>query len=106
MRYLLGLVLFITASSLFAAEPSSSAAVSTSVYGWIAIAAGFGIAIASAVGALAQSRVVHRASEAIARNPGTAPHIRFGLILGLVLIESLVIYTLLIEILLVGKIKL
>ena len=105
MRYLLGFVLFLLGSSLFAAEGTSAAAYS-SVYPWIAIAAGFGIAIASSVGAIAQSKVVHRASEAIARNPGTAPQIRFGLILGLVLIESLVIYTLLIEILLVGKIKL
>ncbi len=106
MRYLLGFVLFMLGSSLFAAEGPAGGAVSASVYGWIAAAAGFGIAIASAVGAIAQSKVVHRASEAIARNPGTAPQIRFGLILGLVLIESLVIYTLLIEILLVGKIKL
>ncbi len=106
MRYLFSLALLLVGSSLFASEGPAVAAAGTSVYGWIAIAAGLGIAIASAVGAIAQSRVVHRASEAIARNPGTAPHIRFGLILGLVLIESLVIYTLLIEILLVGKIKL
>ncbi len=106
MRYLLGAMLFLLGSSLFAAEGAAGNPAAYSIYPWIAITAGFGIAIASAVGAVAQSKVVHRASEAIARNPGTAPHIRFGLILGLVLIESLVIYTLLIEILLVGKIKL
>ena len=106
MRFLAALGFFFLASSLFAAEGGATPAVNVTVYAWIAIAAGFGIAIASAVGALGQAKVVHRASEAISRNPGTAPHIRFGLILGLVLIESLVIYTLLIEILLVGKIKL
>lgn len=106
MKYLAALGFFLLGSSLFAAEGAGATTVYNPVYAWIAIAAGFGIAIASAVGALAQAKVVHRASEAISRNPGTAPHIRFGLILGLVLIESLVIYTLLIEILLVGKIKL
>jgi len=106
MRYLAAIAFLLLSSSLFAAESGTAAAVNTNVYVWIAITAGFGIAIASAVGALGQAKVVHRASEAISRNPGAAPHIRFGLILGLVLIESLVIYTLLIEILLVGKIKL
>ena len=37
------------------------------------------------------------AAEAIARNPGAAGEIRGALILGLVLIESLVIYVLLIS---------
>ncbi|MCY4627360.1 MAG: ATP synthase F0 subunit C, partial [Acidobacteria bacterium] len=32
------------------------------------------------------------ACESLARNPGAAPQIRFSLLLGLVLIESLVIY--------------
>ena len=40
------------------------------------------------------------ATEAIARNPGAAGEIRGALILGLVLIESLVIYVLLISLIL------
>ena len=40
------------------------------------------------------------AAEAIARNPGAAGEIRGALILGLVLIESLVIYVLLISLIL------
>ena len=41
------------------------------------------------------------AAEAIARNPGAAGEIRVALMLGLVLIESLVIYVLLISLILV-----
>ena len=39
---------------------------------------------------------VASAAEAMARNPGAAAAIRFALILGLVLIESLALYTLVI----------
>ena len=45
-------------------------------------------------------RAMASAAEAIARNPGAAGEIRGALILGLVLIESLVIYVLLISLIL------
>ena len=50
--------------------------------------------------ALGQGKAVASAAEAIARNPGAAGEIRGSLILGLVLIESLVIYVLLISLIL------
>ncbi len=50
--------------------------------------------------ALAQGRAVSAATEAIARNPGAAGDIRGALLLGLVLIESLAIYVLLIALIL------
>ena len=50
--------------------------------------------IASGLCALGQGKAVAGAAEAIARNPGAAGAIRFALILGLVLIESLALYTL------------
>lgn len=55
-----------------------------------------GIAIAAVGGAAGQSKAAAAAVSAIARNPGAAGDIRFALILGLALIESLVIYALLI----------
>lgn len=64
---------------------------------WSIITAGFALAIAAGLGALGQGRAVAAASEAIARNPGASGDIRGALILGLVLIESLVIYVLLIS---------
>ena len=51
------------------------------------------MAIASAVCAIAQGRAVAAACEGVARNPGARPAIQFFLILGLVLIESLALYT-------------
>ena len=56
--------------------------------------------IAAAFGALGQGRAVSAAVEGIARNLGAAGDIRGSLILGLVLIESLVIYALLISLIL------
>jgi len=56
------------------------------------------ITIASAAGAYCQAKAISSACEGISRNPGSAPTIRFLLIFGLVLIETLVIYALLISI--------
>lgn len=67
---------------------------------WSIITAGFALGVAAAFGALAQARAVHAALEGIARNPSAAGEIRGSLILGLVLIESLVIYVLLISLIL------
>ena len=61
---------------------------------WVAITAGFAMAIASAGCAMAQGKATAAAAEGLARNPAAAPAIRFALLLGLVLIESLALYTL------------
>ncbi len=62
------------------------------VYKWAMIAAGGALAFAAAAGAYSQGRAVSAACDSISRNPGASPQIRFALLLGLVLIESLVIY--------------
>ncbi len=54
----------------------------------------FGIAIAAFGGALGQSRGLANAVEGIARNPGASGKIQVAMIIGLALIESLVIYAL------------
>jgi F-type H+-transporting ATPase subunit c len=84
---------------LFAQEPKAAAAYPDMVR-WSIITAGFALAFAAGLGALAQGRGISAAAEAIARNPGAAGDIRGALILGLVLIESLVIYVLLISLIL------
>jgi F-type H+-transporting ATPase subunit c len=71
------------------------------LYKWAIIMGGAAIAIAAAAGAYCQAKAISSALEGISRNPGSAPHIRFLLIFGLVLIETLVIYTLLIAIIIV-----
>lgn len=63
---------------------------------WVAITSGFAMAIASAVCGLGQSRATAAACEGLARNPAARPGIQLSLILGLALIESLALYTLVI----------
>lgn len=89
---LLTLALLAFASPVFA---QGGAAAGPGV-NWIAVTSGFAMAIASSVCALAQGKAIAAACESLARNPGAAPAIRFALLLGLVLIESLGLYTLVI----------
>ena len=86
---------------LFAQQGAEgAAAANTEVARWSIITAGFALAFAAGLGALGQGKAVASAAEAIARNPGATGDIRGALLLGLVLIESLVIYVLLISLLL------
>jgi F-type H+-transporting ATPase subunit c len=73
---------------------------SSEVAKWSVITAGFALAIAAAFGALGQAKGLSSSAEAIARNPSATGDIRFALILGLVMIESLVIYVLLVSLIL------
>ena len=63
---------------------------------WGVIGAAFVLGIAAAAGAIGQSRAIVAACEGIARNPGAGGAIRLTMIIGLALIESLVIYALVI----------
>ena len=87
------LVLFVFASPIFAQDAASN---DNDRQMWGYIAAGFSMAIASAACGLAQAKAVAACAEGMARNPGASGAIRFALILGLALIESLALYTLLI----------
>ena len=69
----------------------------------LALAAGFGIALAAFGGALGQGRAASAALEGIARNPGASDKIFVPMIIALALIESLVIYALVIAFMLLGK---
>ena len=82
------------------AQGAANNANTTVVAQWSIITAGFALAIAAAFGALGQGKAVSAAVEGIARNPGAAGDIRGAMILGLVLIESLVIYALLVALIL------
>ena len=88
------------AAPLFAQEPAGAGAASGEVAKWSIITAGFALAFAAGLAALAQGRAVAAAAEGIARNPTAAGDIRGSLLLGLVLIESLAIYVLLIALIL------
>lgn len=71
---------------------------------WYAIAAALGLGLAAFGGALGQGRAAAAALEGISRNPGASDKMFTPMILGLALIESLVIYSLIIAFALNGKI--
>jgi F-type H+-transporting ATPase subunit c len=96
----LGFVLAAGAVAPLYAQGPAGGGTNTEIARWSIITAGFALAIAAFGGALGQGRAVASAAEAIARNPGAAGEIRGALILGLVLIESLVIYVLLVTLIL------
>jgi F-type H+-transporting ATPase subunit c len=96
----LGLLLFfvlLAGPSLFAQE-AGGAADRAPLYKLSIIVGGAVITLAAAAGAFCQAKAISSACEGISRNPGSAPHIRFLMIFGLVLIETLVIYALLVTI--------
>jgi len=62
------------------------------------IVGGAVIALTASVGAVCQAKAVSSACEGISRNPASGPVIRLLVIFGLVLIETLVIYALLVTI--------
>ena len=88
--FLILLALFVFATPMFAQTTSDE------VKKWVAITSGFSMAIASGLCGLAQAKAVAASAEAMARNPGASAAVRFALLLGLVLIESLALYTLVI----------
>jgi len=67
-----------------------------------ALGAAFLLGVAAAAGAVAQGRATSAAAEGMSRNPGAAGPIRTMTIIGLALIESLVLYALLIAFLIKG----
>lgn len=88
--------LFMTLSAMFLAVPAFAQGGATGGTNWVAITAGFSMAIASAVCGMAQAKATAAAAEGLARNPAARPGIQLALILGLALIESLALYTLVI----------
>jgi len=88
-------VLF-SAMTVLAQAPAPVDHAADSSAGLKAIAAGVGFAIAVVGGAIGQSRIGAAACEGAARNPGAAAKIQTMMILGLALIESLVLFALLV----------
>jgi F-type H+-transporting ATPase subunit c len=69
----------------------------------LAIAVGFGVAVAAFGGGLGQGRIAAAACEGIARNPGATGGVRGAMILGLVFVETLTLFTFVMGILLYFK---
>lgn len=100
---LFGLLTFLGSVQAFAQEAAAAAA-SSSNAGYYALAAGLAIGIAACGGALGQGKIGASAMDGIARNPQAAKAMFVPMIVGLALVESLVIYALVIAFMLQGKI--
>jgi len=86
------IVVLLMAASAFA-QPAAPAPTGVR---WNLVSAAFLLGIAAAAGAIGQGRGLAAACDGIARNPSAAGAIRTAMIIGLALIESLVIYALII----------
>jgi len=82
-------------------EGAAEAAAEASVDSSKAIAAGILIAAAAGAGAIGMAIAIGKSAESIARQPESAGNIRSTLMLGLVFIETAVIYALIVAILII-----
>jgi F-type H+-transporting ATPase subunit c len=97
---LMFVLLALAATSVFAQDPAVD---NTDARRWAGpVAAAFVLGVAAAAGAIGQGKAISAACEGIARNPGAAGPIRLAMLIGLALIESLVIYALVIAFMIRG----
>jgi F-type H+-transporting ATPase subunit c len=89
-------VLFAAAPTLAQTAGAVAADNDFSVSKYAKLAAGLGFGLAAGLGAIGQGRVAAAAVEGTARNPGASGRIQTLMILGLALIESLVLFALVI----------
>jgi F-type H+-transporting ATPase subunit c len=98
-KLILGLITIMATVPAFAQEASSMAYGDGMKY----LAAALAIGIAAFGGAIAQGKIGASAVEGISRNPQSQKSMFVSMILGLVLIESLVIYALVIALQILAK---
>ncbi len=84
-----------------AADGEASLVQVNNTIGFKAIAAGIAVGIAAAGGAVAMGLATAKSTESIARQPEADGKIRTSLMLGLVFIETAIIYALLVVILII-----
>jgi F-type H+-transporting ATPase subunit c len=99
---LVALALLAVALPALAQEAGTTPGAPARSWGAGALGAAFLLGVAAAAGAVAQGRATSAAAEGMSRNPGAAGPIRTMTIIGLALIESLVLYALLIAFLIRG----
>lgn len=95
-KMMLALATMMVSVSAFAQDATTAAVAAPTDRGLVAIAAALAICVSVLGGALAQGKTASTALEGIARNPAASGKLLIPMILGLALIESLVIYALII----------
>ena len=96
MRKVMSVMFFVLGMAMMAMPAFAQGGATSQPFNSVAIASGFGIAIASGLAGLGQGRVGAAACEGMARNPAARPAIQLALILALAFIESLVLFALVI----------
>ncbi len=94
-------VLADTAAPETAAEESAETASPDNSKTGKAVAAAIAVGIAAAAGAVSMGLSISKSAESIARQPEAAGNIRTSLMLGLVFIETAIIYALIVGILII-----
>ena len=97
--FLLAVGLLVLTAALPAQSPDK-AMPPTSLFFWTILCGSVCLTVAAIMGIYGQSKAFCNASDNIARNPASADSIRGLLIIALALMESLVIYVLLIDLIL------
>jgi len=87
-----GCSLFFLAAPVFAQAEAASSGVTDTTFKYISAA--LGMALAVTVAAYSDSRAISAACEGVARNPGAGPRLQVMMLIGLVFIETLVLFTL------------
>jgi F-type H+-transporting ATPase subunit c len=88
--------LFMALAALCFAVPAFAQGGGSEAVNLVPIGAGIGMALAAGLCGLGQGKATASACEALARNPGARGGLMIFLILGLALIESLTLFTLVI----------
>lgn len=101
-KFFMGLSVLL-ASTVAVAQEAAPVVHSGSDKGMIGLAAGLAIGLAVIGGAFGQAKAAASALDGIARNPAAQGKIFTPMIIGLALIESLVIYALIVSFSLAGK---
>lgn len=83
------------------AAPAAAEAAADNTLGMKALAAGLAVGIAAAGGAIAMGLATAKSAEGIARQPEAEGKIRTTLMLGLVFVETAIIYALIVAILII-----
>src|SRR5215471_2897393 len=101
---LVSIAIMMISAVAFAQNADAATVAKSEIAKWAALGGGLGIGIAAFGGALGQGRAAAAALDGIARNPSASDKLFTPMILGLALIESLVIYSLVISFMILGKV--
>jgi F-type H+-transporting ATPase subunit c len=102
LSLLLGIATSVLAqdSATTAGNSEGARAAAIQYFAWVAVICGAAMAVAAAGAAIAQAQAAARALEGVARQPEASGKLQVQMILALIFIETLAIYTLVVDLIL------